>query len=72
LSQDAATFALGRSAPDANLLTLLERKVKTGLAYPTLQADLLGDLSFFFGFGVEDARVEAAARSQHPPFEFMC
>ena len=72
LPQETAPFALGRSAPHAYFLALLQREVQAGLAYPTLQTHLFGALSFLIGFGVEDARVEATARPQHPPFQFMC
>lgn len=71
LPQDAASFALGRSAPHAHLLALLQREIEASLAYSAPQAHLFGDLSFLFGFGVEDAGIEAATRSQHPPFQFM-
>jgi hypothetical protein len=61
LSDDASALTLGRSTPNALLLTVREREFETGDAYRTLGADVLRLIGGVFVLWVKHGGVEALA-----------
>jgi hypothetical protein len=72
LPQDATSFALGGPTPDAGLLALRQSEFETGSAHAALLAHLRRDRRVVVVVGIEDARVETSASSEHSPFQFVC
>ena len=67
LSDDATSFALGRAAPHALLLTRRQSVLEARDADVALITDCFGDVGLFLLVGVEHPRIEPPAGPKFPP-----
>jgi hypothetical protein len=71
LPDDPTSLAFGGATPDALLLTDGQCILEARDTHPTSGADLFGIFSFRIIVRKEDARLEASARSQFPPYDLF-
>ena len=71
LADHPPTVTLGRPAPHAGLLAERQRVVETRVLHVASGADGLGGLGALIVVGIEERRVQPAACSEIPPFQFL-